>query len=60
MGVGLSDEVRNDHQQTKIASSSPGGRPGEAAQSLSSSHVAAAVFGVLTNGVPVSIEVSTD
>jgi uncharacterized OsmC-like protein len=56
---GMSDEVRNGYQQISIHFSVEGDAPAEVLESIveqSRSH--SAVFDVLTNGVPVTVEVT--
>lgn len=57
--LGLSDEVRNGYQNIRIRFEIEGDAPAETlAQIVAQSKARSAVFDVLTNGVPVEIEVA--
>ncbi|MFI5894065.1 OsmC family protein [Actinoplanes sp. NPDC051513] len=58
--LGLSDEVRNGYQQIKVSFLVRGDDPEKLRAVVEQSCRRSAVFDVLTNGVPVSIDVSTD
>jgi uncharacterized OsmC-like protein len=58
--LGLSDEVRNGYEQIKISFVLRGDDPEKLRNVVEQSCRRSAVFDVLTNGVPVSIQVSTD
>ncbi len=58
--LGLSDEVRNGYQQIKVSFKLRGDDPEKLRAVVEQSRRRSAVFDVLTNGVPVSIQVSTD
>jgi uncharacterized OsmC-like protein len=58
--LGLSDNVRNGYQQIKISFRLRGDDPEKLRKVVEQSRRRSAVFDVLTNGVPVSIDVSTD
>ena len=58
--LGLSDEVRNGYQQIKVSFMVRGDDPEKLRTIVEQSRRRSAVFDVLTNGVPVSIQVSTD
>jgi uncharacterized OsmC-like protein len=58
--LGLSDEVRNGYQQIKVSFNIRGDDPEKLRTVVEQSRRRSAVFDVLTNGVPVSIQVSTD
>lgn len=58
--LGLSDEVRNGYQQIKVSFVIRGDDPEKLRKVVEQSRRRSAVFDVLTTGVPVSIEVSTD
>ncbi len=58
--LGLSDEVRNGYQQIKVSFMIRGDDPEKLRGVVEQSRRRSAVFDVLTNGVPVSIQVSTD
>ena len=56
--LGLSDEVRNGFEQIRVSFTAARRRPGQAAATVvEQSRRRSAVYDVLTNGVPVSIEV---
>jgi uncharacterized OsmC-like protein len=55
----LSDEVRNGYQQIKVSFMVRGDDPEKLRTIVEQSRRRSAVFDVLTNGVPVSIQVST-
>jgi uncharacterized OsmC-like protein len=58
MGIlGLSDEVRNGYQQIKVSFVVKGDDPDKLRQVVAQSRKRSAVFDIVTNGVPVSIEV---
>jgi uncharacterized OsmC-like protein len=58
--LGLSDQVRNGYQQIKVRFTVRGDDPEKLRTVVDQSRRRSAVFDVLTNGVPVSIEVGTD
>ena len=58
--LGLSDDVRNGYQQIKISFKLRGDDPEKLRTVVEQSRRRSAVFDVLTNGVPVSIQVHTD
>jgi uncharacterized OsmC-like protein len=55
--LGLSDEVRNGYQQIKISFQLRGDDPDKLCQVVEQSRRRSAVFDIITNGVPVVIEV---
>jgi uncharacterized OsmC-like protein len=55
--LGLSDEVRNGYQQIKVSFKIRGDDPEKLRQVVEQSRKRSAVFDVVTNGVPVAIEV---
>ena len=55
--LGLSDEVRNGYQQIKISFQLRGDDPDKLRQIVEQSRRRSAVFDIITNGVPVAIEV---
>jgi hypothetical protein len=57
--LGLSDQVRNGYQQIKASFELRGGDPEKLRTVVEQSRRRSAVFDVLPNGVPVSIQVST-
>src|SRR5215467_7138962 len=57
--LGLSDEVRNGYQQIKVSFMVRGDDPEKLRTVVEQSCCRSAVFDILTNGVPVSIQVST-
>jgi uncharacterized OsmC-like protein len=60
MGIlGLSDEVRNGYQQIRVHFVLTGDDPAGLRDLVDRSRARSAVFDVLTNGVPVAIDVST-
>jgi uncharacterized OsmC-like protein len=58
--LGLSKEVRNGYQQIKVTINVKGDDADKLRQVVEQSRQRSAVFDVLTNGVPVSIDVVTD
>jgi uncharacterized OsmC-like protein len=58
--LGISDTVRNGYQQIKVSFKLRGDDPEKLRAVVEQSRRRSAVFDVLTNGVPVSIDVSTD
>jgi uncharacterized OsmC-like protein len=59
--LGLSDRVRNGYQAIRVAFQISGDAPPEVLRALvEQSRARSAVYDVLTNGVPVSVEVSTN
>jgi uncharacterized OsmC-like protein len=58
--LGLSDDVRNGYEQIKISFNLRGDDPEKLRTVVEQSRRRSAVFDVLSNGVPVSIQVSTD
>jgi len=60
MGIlGLADEVRNGYQQIRVHFALEGDDPARLRDLVDRSRARSAVFDVLTNGVPVAIDVST-
>lgn len=58
--LGLSDQVRNGYQQIRVSFQIAGDAPDEVLRGLvEQSKARSAVYDVLTNGVPVSIDVTT-
>ena len=57
--LGLSDDVRNGYQGIRVHFALAGDDPGRLRDLVDRSRARSAVFDVLTNGVPVSIDVST-
>jgi uncharacterized OsmC-like protein len=55
--LGLSDEVRNGYQQIKVSFKLRGDDPDKLRQIVEQSRKRSAVYDVVTNGVPVSIDV---
>ena len=55
--LGLSDEVRNGYQQIKVSFKLRGDDPDKLRQVVEQSRQRSAVYDVVTNGVPVAIEV---
>jgi uncharacterized OsmC-like protein len=55
--LGLSDEVRNGYQQIRVSFKIRGDDPEKLRQVVEQSRKRSAVFDVVTNGVPVAIEV---
>jgi uncharacterized OsmC-like protein len=55
--LGLSDEVRNGYQQIRVSFRVEGDDPEKLRRVVEQSRLRSAVYDVLTNGVPVSIEV---
>jgi uncharacterized OsmC-like protein len=55
--LGLSDEVRNGYQQIKVSFKLRGDDPEKLRQVVEQSRKRSAVYDVVTNGVPVSIDV---
>ena len=55
--LGLDDEVRNGYEQIRISFKLRGDDPEKLAQVVEQSRSRSAVFDVVTNGVPVAIEV---
>jgi hypothetical protein len=59
--LGLSDRVRNGYQGIRVNFRISGDAPPEVFRALvEQSRARSAVYDVLTNGVPVSVDVSTD
>ena len=59
--LGLSDEVRNGYREIRVRFQISGDAPDEVLSALvRQSQARSAVFDVLTNGVPVSVDVNTD
>jgi uncharacterized OsmC-like protein len=58
--LGLSDEVRNGFEQIKVTFTLSGDDPDKLRKVVEQSRMRSAVFDVITNAVPVSIEVNTD
>ena len=57
--LGLADEVRNGYQQIRVHFALEGDDPARLRDLVDRSRARSAVFDVLTNGVPVAIDVST-
>jgi uncharacterized OsmC-like protein len=57
--LGLSDQVRNGYQQIKVSFHLEGDDPDRLRRVVEQSRLRSAVYDVLTNGVPVSISVTT-
>jgi uncharacterized OsmC-like protein len=57
--LGLSDEVRNGYQQVRVSFHLEGDEPDKLRRVVEQSRLRSAVYDVLTNGVPVSIAVTT-
>ena len=55
--LGLSDDVRNGFQQVRVAFTVRGDDPGRLTEVVEQARRRSAVYDVLTNGVPVAIEV---
>jgi uncharacterized OsmC-like protein len=55
--LGLSDEVRNGYQQIRVKFSLKGDDPEELRKVVEQSRKRSAVFDIVSNGVPVSIDV---
>jgi uncharacterized OsmC-like protein len=55
--LGLSDEVRNGYQQIRVSFTLRGDDPEKLRSVVEQSRLRSAVFDVVTNGVPVSIDV---
>ena len=55
--LGLSDEVRNGFQQIKVSFMLRGDDPDKLRQVVEQSRRRSAVYDIVTNGVPVAIEV---
>jgi uncharacterized OsmC-like protein len=55
--LGLSDEVRNGYQQIRVSFQLKGDDADKLRQVVEQSRKRSAVFDIITNGVPVSIEV---
>jgi len=55
--LGLSDEVRNGYQQIKVSFKLRGDDPDKLRQVVEQSRRRSAVYDIVTNGVPVAIEV---
>ena len=55
--LGLSDEVRNGYQQIKVSFKLKGDDPDKLRQVVEQSRQRSAVYDIVTNGVPVAIEV---
>jgi uncharacterized OsmC-like protein len=59
--LGLSDQVRNGYQGIRVTFQISGDAPEEVLRGLvEQSRARSAVYDVLTNGVPVSVDVATD
>jgi uncharacterized OsmC-like protein len=58
--LGLSDQVRNGFEQIKVTFTLSGDDPAKLRQLVEQSRMRSAVFDVITNAVPVSIEVDAD
>ena len=57
--LGMSDEVRNGYQQIRVSFKLEGDDPEKLRRVVEQSRRRSAVYDVLTNGVPVSIDVTT-
>ncbi len=57
--LGLSDEVRNGYQQIRVHFHLQGDDPDKLRQIVEQSRLRSAVYDVLTNGVPVTVDVTT-
>jgi uncharacterized OsmC-like protein len=57
--LGLSDEVRNGYQQIRVRFHVEGDDPDKLRRLVEQSRLRSAVYDVLTNGVPVAIDVTT-
>jgi uncharacterized OsmC-like protein len=57
--LGLSDEVRNGYEQLRVSFHLEGDDPDKLRRVIEQSRLRSAVYDVLTNGVPVSIAVTT-
>ena len=55
--LGLSDEVRNGYEQIKVSFKLKGDDPEKLRKVVEQSRQRSAVFDIITNGVPVTIEV---
>ena len=55
--LGLSDQVRNGYQQIRVGFTVRGDDPGKLRSVVEQSRQRSAVFNIVTNGVPVSIDV---
>ena len=55
--LGLSDQVRNGYQQVRVSFTLRGDEPDKLRAVVEQSRRRSAVFDVVTNGVPVSIDV---
>jgi uncharacterized OsmC-like protein len=58
--LGLSDEVRNGYEQVRVSFRLKGDDPEKLRQVVEQSRRRSAVYDVITNGVPVAIDVTTD
>jgi uncharacterized OsmC-like protein len=58
--LGLSDDVRNGYQQIRVSFHLEGDEPDRLRRVVEQARLRSAVYDVLTNGVPVSIAVTTD
>ena len=56
--LGLSDEVRNGYEQIRVSFRLEGDEPDKLRGVVERSRLRSAVYDIITNGVPVSIEVS--
>ena len=57
--LGLSDEVRNGYEQIRVHFHLQGDDPDKLRQVVEQSRLRSAVYDVLTNGVPVTVDVTT-
>ncbi len=55
--LGLSDEVRNGYEQIRVSFKVKGDDPEKLRQVVEQSQQRSAVFDIITNGVPVTVEV---
>ena len=55
--LGLSDEVRNGYEQIRVSFKVKGDDPEKLRQVVEQSRQRSAVFDIITNGVPVTVEV---
>lgn len=58
--LGLSDQVRNGFEQIKVTFTLSGDDPAKLRKVVEQSRMRSAVYDVITNAVPVTIEVNTD
>jgi len=58
--LGLSDQVRNGYQQIRVGFTLRGDDPDKLRSVVEQSRRRSAVFDIVTNGVPVSVDVDVD